>query len=186
MRDRGESALTDSVEYWMHFFYYHSVLLLSLTAVIFIALWGLLEYYLYKKEKLYRTVNIILFAASIYVVLRCTVLFRQTGEFGVSLIPFETLVRAFGEAAFFRTLLLNLLLFMPLTLFGCSAFNCTDKKRALILIVSGAVFSVVIEIMQYLLCVGQAEIDDVICNTLGLIIGYLIYREHYCRFLKKS
>ena len=37
-------------------------------------------------------------------------------------------------------------------------------------------FSIVIEAAQYLTGVGEADIDDVILNTLGALLGYGIYR----------
>ena len=50
-----------------------------------------------------------------------------------------------------------------------SAFRVASKKAAVILIASGVAFSVLIEVLQYAMSLGNAEIDDVICNTLGLL-----------------
>ena len=50
-----------------------------------------------------------------------------------------------------------------------SAFRVASKKAAVILIASGVAFSVLIEVLQYAMNLGNAEIDDVICNTLGLL-----------------
>ena len=38
-----------------------------------------------------------------------------------------------------------------------------------------ALFSLLIEVTQYLFILGWAEVDDVVCNTLGAIIGYFIW-----------
>ena len=174
------------VDQWMHFFNYHSIWLLFGAAAILIALWGLLEYFLHKNEKVYRMINIILFIVSILAMLRSTVLFRQTAYYSVSLTPFATLSRAFGDKVLSKSMLYNILLFMPLSLFGCSVFCSRGNKRAWLLIVSGSAFSVVIETLQYALSIGQTDIDDVICNTIGLITGYLIYRLHDRLFLQKK
>ncbi|WP_442973818.1 VanZ family protein [Ruminococcus sp. 1001136sp1] len=40
-------------------------------------------------------------------------------------------------------------------------------------VVSGFLLSVVIESFQYCLCLGRAETDDVICNTLGCMLGVM-------------
>ena len=40
----------------------------------------------------------------------------------------------------------------------------------------GAFVSSSIEILQYILCTGVTDIDDVIFNTLGTIIGYCIWK----------
>ena len=171
---------------WMHFFNYHSIWLLFGAAAILIALWGLSEYFFHKNEKVYRMINIILFVVSIVAVLRSTVLFRQTADYSVSLTPFATLNRALGDKVLSKSMLFNILLFMPLTLFGCSVFCTRGNKRAWLLIASGSAFSVVIETIQYVFSIGQADIDDVICNTLGLIAGCLIYRLHSRLFLQKK
>lgn len=178
--------MTDMADQWMHYLNYHSILLIFGAAAILICLWGLLECFLHKNEKVYRTTNILLLCVSVCVVLRCTVLFRETADYSVSLVPFATLQRAFGDKVLYRSLLLNILLFMPLTLFGCSGFCGIEKKRAWILIASGAAFSVIIEVTQYAFSLGQADIDDVICNTLGLLAGYLVFRLHHRLFLQNK
>ena len=39
-----------------------------------------------------------------------------------------------------------------------------------------ALFSVAIELCQYLAGVGEADIDDVILNVFGALLGYILYR----------
>ena len=63
-----------------------------------------------------------------------------------------------------------------------SAFRVASKKAAVILIASGVAFSVLIEVLQYAMSLGNAEIDDVICNTLGLLAGCLLY-DLYRRYI---
>lgn len=41
--------------------------------------------------------------------------------------------------------------------------------------VAGTGTSLVIEIVQYILGRGQADVDDLICNTLGAMLGYCLY-----------
>ena len=52
--------------------------------------------------------------------------------------------------------------------------NLTWKKSACVAIVSG----LTIEIMQVILHVGIFDIDDVILNALGFMIGYWIFIIH--------
>ncbi|MBQ6499143.1 MAG: VanZ family protein, partial [Ruminococcus sp.] len=47
---------------------------------------------------------------------------------------------------------------------------------------SGVAFSVLIEVLHYAMSLGNAEIDDVICNTLGLLAGCLLY-DLYRRYI---
>lgn len=73
--------------------------------------------------------------------------------------------------SFFPHLLLNVALFVPLG----AAMPFIYKKTSLIkVLLTGLSLSFLIEFVQYF--VGrQSEIDDLICNTLGAAVGYLLY-----------
>ena len=43
------------------------------------------------------------------------------------------------------------------------------------MLIVGVLFSIVIEITQYITCRGLCELDDVVCNGLGALIGYWLY-----------
>lgn len=162
-----------------HYLNYHSIWLIIVAFVLFTAGWGLLEYRLYRSRKLYTTVNAVLFAASVFFVMSCTLLFRDSdARQGVSPIPFDIIMRALEDQVVFKSMVMNIALFLPLSLFGCSLFRCCSKKAAVIFLVSGTVFSIFIETLQYMLRLGQADVDDVLCNVAGLLIGYLLYRLH--------
>ncbi|WP_442973665.1 VanZ family protein [Ruminococcus sp. 1001136sp1] len=51
--------------------------------------------------------------------------------------------------------------------------SSNNKYRWILCVVSGFLLSVVIESFQYCLCLGRAETDDVICNTLGCMLGVM-------------
>ena len=59
----------------------------------------------------------------------------------------------------------NVLFFIP---FG--ALIPTNKWKNVL--IAGFLLSFSIEVMQYICCLGWAEIDDVISNTLGAMIGF--------------
>lgn len=65
----------------------------------------------------------------------------------------------------------NILLFVP---FGF-LFPIKDKIKNCIL--CALVLSIAIEITQFVTVMGWCEIDDVISNTLGAIIGFFIFRR---------
>lgn len=74
-------------------------------------------------------------------------------------------------------IILNVVLFIPIGLLLGGAFG---KKlnawvRLVSILVVGCVLSVLIEYQQYYLCKGFAETDDVIHNTLGCLVGYLLW-----------
>ena len=72
----------------------------------------------------------------------------------------------------------NVILYIPAGIFlGILNRHSFFQKKAvrafLVSVIYCAVFSAAIECTQYFLQVGACETDDVICNTLGGICGYL-------------
>lgn len=75
--------------------------------------------------------------------------------------------------------LMNILFFIP---FG---FLFPEKdilptmfknRRWLLILCTGMLLSIFVELAQYIFCLGLCELDDVICNGLGTMIGYGIFR----------
>jgi len=67
----------------------------------------------------------------------------------------------------------NILGFVPLGLLVPTIWK--SMRRAWIVIYLGFAISVMVECIQLLSCVGSCDVDDVILNTLGTAIGYIIY-----------
>ena len=69
---------------------------------------------------------------------------------------------------------MNVFLFIP---FGFMLPWCAEKLQRLwkVLLIAAA-FSILIEAAQYFLRIGYCELDDVIHNTLGAMIGYGYWR----------
>lgn len=85
----------------------------------------------------------------------------------IPLYSYREVVKGSFEA--FRTVFLNVGLFIP---FGYFLFSAGRRKSRSIII--SFIFSVGIELLQYLTGRGLCEVDDVISNTIGAIIGILI------------
>ena len=70
---------------------------------------------------------------------------------------------------------MNVLLFVPLGL--TLPFTLPEKWtcRALLSIVIAATLSIYVEAAQFIFRLGRAEIDDVLMNTLGAVLGILAY-----------
>lgn len=75
--------------------------------------------------------------------------------------------------------LMNILFFIP---FG---FLFPEKnilptvfknRRWLPILCAGMLLSIFVELTQYIFCLGLCELDDVICNGLGAMVGYGIFR----------
>jgi glycopeptide antibiotics resistance protein len=86
----------------------------------------------------------------------------------LNVIPFADISRAHLNET-----LSNIIAFIPFGLFMNVSFKRTDFWRKLAYI--GA-FSIAIEITQFIFAIGRTDINDVITNTLGGLIGLLLYR----------
>ena len=94
------------------------------------------------------------------------------------LIPFHSYraVMAGENKEIFRSNFMNVILFYPAGLFACELLpkSWSLAKRVILVVVLFALVSAGIEFCQYHFALGQAEVDDVIHNALGALIGALI------------
>ena len=100
----------------------------------------------------------------------------------INLIPFRTIatyiVRLANDSINLDTVIQNLagnlLLFVPMGAFLPFAF---DKMKTLWRAVS-VMLSVIlsVELVQIVLVIGSFDVDDLLLNLLGGLLGYLIYR----------
>ena len=68
--------------------------------------------------------------------------------------------------------ILNVLVFVPVgVLLGCAS----DRMKWWKVLLYGASFSILIEVLQYVTRRGYAEFDDVFNNTLGCLVGFVLY-----------
>lgn len=76
-------------------------------------------------------------------------------------------------------IVLNILMFVPL---GFLLRSITDSKKTMMLAVT---LSFLIELTQYVFCLGKGELDDVLNNTLGCGIGILLWMGSSWMFLRQ-
>jgi len=110
------------------------------------------------------------------VLLYMTLVSRTEGDrSGAVLRPFYTFYLARKVSReYYREMLMNVFLFFPLGL--TLPFGLGRRRRPLLLAIGiGAGLSAGIEILQFVFALGLAEVDDVIMNTLGTMIGSLAY-----------
>lgn len=107
-------------------------------------------------------------------------------EYHYNLQPFKEILRfiKYHKNIGFTRVLLNLggnvVGFLPFGFFVPMLFRRARKWYAVLLF--SMEFSVVIEVLQLVNKVGSCDVDDVILNTLGGILGYLCYYViHYVR-----
>ena len=142
-----------------------------LAIVIAIVAWG----YLRTKVQLRRwtMANYVLFCAAVIAILYATILNRTPGNYELILTPFAALSAARQQPELYRAILMNVFLFFPL---GLTLSNSLPRKwhrwgRIILTTFVGCILSAGIEYTQYRYALGMAEVDDVICNTLGAFIG---------------
>ena len=102
-------------------------------------------------------------------------------DFEYNFIPTASIISefSFGLSSAIRTVGGNILMLVP---FGVLLPLISKNKSFLNALIFSAVFSVSIEILQFIigLLIGyryrQVDIDDLLLNILGAVIGYLIYK----------
>jgi glycopeptide antibiotics resistance protein len=73
---------------------------------------------------------------------------------------------------------MNVFLFFPIGLVLPWVLPQKWKYKTVIVALFAIVLSTSIEYTQFVYCLGRTETDDVICNTLGALIGagtYIVY-----------
>ncbi len=125
------------------------------------------------KKKRWEAINAIIFFLSTVIILYATILNRTHGDYEVILTPFSAFVAARQQPELYREMLMNVFLFFPL---GLTLSNALPRKwrcwgRIALTTLVGCILSAEIEYTQYRYALGTAEVDDVICNTLGAFIG---------------
>ena len=105
-----------------------------------------------------------------------------------NLIPFKVIVEYVKNVHslndwFTKNLAVNIIMFMPC---GLLAPLFLKKHKLWHILIFGIILSVIIEISQALLGVGTVDIDDVILNTCGLLLGFGIYKLIYDVLLKNK
>lgn len=86
----------------------------------------------------------------------------------VNLVPFVT----FGQTGLSETVS-NIIIFIPFGLLLSLNFTRVALWRLLITVF---VFSVVVETLQFIFAIGTTDVTDVITNTLGGLVGLVVYR----------
>lgn len=94
----------------------------------------------------------------------------------ISIIPFKSLLDMINNnisvTRILENILGNIAIFIPFGLL----LPIVQKDKSKKIILYGLITSALIEIIQYVFALGSSDIDDLTLNTLGTIIGYLLYK----------
>lgn len=136
------------------------------------------------KARLWKWINAVYLLLAIFGIFYTTLFSRVPGtEHPIRQIPFYTFYLARKKPELYREMFMNVLLFVP---FGMS-FPWMLRHRISVIfrtVLTAAWICMAVEIIQVVFRLGQAEVDDLICNSLGALIGSLAY-VLYMRFTKQ-
>lgn len=132
-----------------------------------------ITYLIVKKEKFvfYKELTYLLFI--IYLLSLFYIVTFQDDNFGESnWIPFKEIFRYdINSKLFFRNIIGNVLLFMP---FGLFVAAYLDSEKVYPVFILTFISSISVEIVQKI--IGRVfDVDDIILNSIGGIVGALIY-----------
>ncbi|KAB3526767.1 VanZ family protein [Alkaliphilus serpentinus] len=124
-------------------------------------------------------------AFSLYLFFMIYVLFissyynRTPGRVGFNIIPFKTIIQYIMNLKYYTienvltNLLGNIVVFIPLGFFIPSIFK--TLRSGVQTTISVLIITFVVETSQRVLQVGSFDIDDIILNSIGGLIGYFIF-----------
>ncbi len=106
-----------------------------------------------------------------YCVLQLTIFSREPGNYGA--VDWRFLVRWNENDAQKAFLLANIIMFIP---FGVLLpMFCKTMSHILIVLPLAVICSISIEALQLKYQLGLCQLDDVVANSAGFLIGYLIF-----------
>jgi glycopeptide antibiotics resistance protein len=89
----------------------------------------------------------------------------------INLIPFnESLI--INGMLYFREIIMNVVIFVPFGIYAGILFKRWNIAKKVFLF---SLISFICEGFQFVLGIGASDITDIICNTLGGVIGVMLY-----------
>ena len=147
--------------------------MIALSSIVLIAI--RLTYLIKNKQKINLGNEMMMLTFIVYIL--CLFQIVTSGDVsavhGVNVTLFKELTRyQIGTRLFYRNIIGNIIMFIPFGFFT-SYYLKLNKKRVIFYLT--LVVSVVIELIQ--LKIGRAfDVDDIILNMAGSLIGYFLYR----------
>ena len=123
-----------------------------------------------------KRIRIGLFSVYIAIVLWITLIDREWGDHKAKLLPFWELanvIKGVERSFYIKQIVGNLTMLLPFGFMLPMLKKVTLKQVLLI----SMLFSISIEVVQFVTGRGLMEFDDVFNNTVGAVLGYIIYHE---------
>lgn len=167
-------------DFWDMYFDFNYVIALCICTVVFIIC---ICMKVYQKEKGWEKnltakmgICILLFSVYVTFLLGVTLLNRQMGSIHqVKLQPLWSYVEACKESSWgwWSQIIYNIVAFVPMGFFVPMIFE--RMRKFIWVLILGGLTSVGIEVFQLVLRCGLMETDDIVNNTMGVIMGYGIW-----------
>lgn len=141
---------------------------------VIIAITLRLAFLIHKKEKLILHKELFKLFFIVYILcLFHAVTFQDVSFGGINYTPFKEIFRYdIGTNLFYRNILGNVLLFLP---YGFFIGMYVKVQKPSLVVALSAVASLAIELTQ--LIIGRVfDVDDIILNIIGAVVGFLLYR----------
>lgn len=135
--------------------------------------------------KIKKILFLILLFVYLFVILYCTVIVREQGnEYRTVLIPFGS-IKQMMEVDYpshgqyiLKEILINIALLMPVGFFYSLESREYSLEKFLKAAIIGFGISLCIETLQLVTKRGVFEVDDLIYNTIGCVVGWGVVRYH--------
>ncbi|MGM9879598.1 MAG: VanZ family protein [Bacilli bacterium] len=131
-------------------------------------------YLLVNKQKLILHEELLKLCFIIYILcLFYAVTFQDVSWSSHNYIPFKEILRYdFGSSLFYKNIFGNMLLFLP---YGIFIAKYVKLDSPFIVAIISFITSLSIEVIQFL--IGRVfDVDDIILNVIGGVLGFLIYK----------
>ena len=161
---------------------------ITIILVIIWAIYRIIVLIKSKEKNILREVTINIFFIYFLILIKLTICkmdmlkIRFQNKFYFNFIPFVETIKMFKDNLFgignaIYNVIGNILLFVPLGFFIPLLFNKKNKISSILLY--GFCTSLSIEVIQLITTNNFTDIDDVIFNTLGAVLGFCIYNIFY-------
>lgn len=140
--------------------------------LILVAAWSIMGR-IAGKRRWWHILNLVVCIGIVATIVYMTVYNRAGNIREAVLMPFHSFIEAQEQPEIYRSMLMNVFLFVPIGL--SLPFALPIEHNGTITILFAFCLSIFIEFIQYKYGLGRCEVDDVIMNTLGALIGTLAY-----------
>lgn len=128
------------------------------------------------EEKQFKKYAIIMLVVCILTVFYITVFSREQDAVSRYNYKFFWSYRlALKNVGYLEQIILNVLLLVPAGIVGASLLENKKAYLYLGLFMGGGCISALVETLQFTLRCGFSEVDDIISNTLGTVLGVLLW-----------